>query len=68
MNMESIKYNERYFDWVKEESNNILTALGYDVTKDVHEQFLKKMKVNLDGTKPKRGGRRKKMDLPSKDI
>lgn len=68
MNTEQERPIDRYYNWIKDEADNLLTAMGYDVTKDIHQQFLERMKPKLDGTKPKRGRRRKKIDLPPTKV
>jgi len=49
--------------WLIDGSKEILELLGYDLTKDVHAQFMERFKEELArGNRPKRG--RPKKTLP----
>lgn len=50
---------EQRYQWVKKEAEELLIALGYDINKDIYEQFKERYGEKLKGTLPPIKKRRK---------
>jgi hypothetical protein len=47
-----MKKKEEQQEWVFEATKWLLTQMGYDVSKDIHKQFMKKHGEKIENRKP----------------